>query len=415
MIPTDLDPQPELWEARPYLSSIYEVAHARIVSPWAVLGGVIINTLTRTPYQLALPPLIGGRASLNMHLAMVGRSGSGKGSALGVADLLMPANIGPRVPIGSGEGLVATFGQQRTDDGHTYFDYANPNHAAQFLETEVKGLIAQSRRQGSTLTGQLLKMYSGEALGFAYKGANAVIIDAMSYRGCFIVHVQPELSHGLLDAKDSGFPQRFLWVAANNPHATEPNNWGYQAIQPLPFPTFPTVMPDMVDLPAEAINVVRETAFKALTGREQGLDGHALQTRLKVAVALALLDGRAVTVNRDDWRLAGYIMRHSKQVRDYCANVLDAEQAEKMRKDGAARGAGDAAREEARERERLDGVQQTILETIKKHGGRTTEGYFMRAVTRTRRDLIQPALETLEAAGKISRQGSSVVLIGWQP
>lgn len=411
----EISPQPDLWETRDYLKTIRDVSHARMVSPWAVLGAVIINTVTRIPYHLALPPLIGGRASLNMHLAMVGRSGSGKGSAMNVADQLMPVNIGPRVPIGSGEGLVATFGQQRTDDGQTYFDYANANHAAQFLETEVTGLIAQSRRQGSTLTGQLLKMYSGEALGFAYKGANAVVIDGMSYRGCFIVHVQPELASGLLGAANSGFPQRFLWVAANNPHAPEPNDWSPQAITALPFPSFPSIIPETVDLPAEATTMVRETAHRALTGTGQGLDGHTLQTRLKVAVALAALDGRPVTVNREDWRLAGKIMVHSQQVRDYCAEVLEAERTEAMRTEGAARGAGDVAREESRERERLEGVKQQIIDVVKSKDGRTTEGYFNRAVTRARRELIQPALEDLEAGGVISRQGNSVVLLGWQP
>jgi hypothetical protein len=47
------------------------------------------------------------------------------------------------------------------------------------------------------------------------------------------------------------------------------------------------------------------------------LDGHAMQTRLKVAVALMTLEGRTI-VDTTDWTLAGYVMDVSTYTRERC-------------------------------------------------------------------------------------------------
>jgi hypothetical protein len=78
----EFDPPPdEFWDARPALAHIRDFAYARMCSPWAVLGAVMLNVLHQVPPGVTLPPLIGGRGSLNTFVATVGPSGAGKGAA----------------------------------------------------------------------------------------------------------------------------------------------------------------------------------------------------------------------------------------------------------------------------------------------------------------------------------------------
>jgi hypothetical protein len=71
----EFDPPPdEFWDARPALAHIRDFAYARMCSPWAVLGAVILNVLHHVPPGVTLPALIGGRGSLNTFVATVQRT-----------------------------------------------------------------------------------------------------------------------------------------------------------------------------------------------------------------------------------------------------------------------------------------------------------------------------------------------------
>lgn len=74
-------PEADLWSARPALQHIRAFAYARLCSPWAVLGVALLRVLHHVPPWVTLPPLIGGRGSLNAFVALVGPPGSGKGAA----------------------------------------------------------------------------------------------------------------------------------------------------------------------------------------------------------------------------------------------------------------------------------------------------------------------------------------------
>ena len=103
---TEEDPEETaFWESRPVLEHIFLWSRARLASPWAVLGEVMAEAVCHTPPGFQLPPTTGGEGTLNMLIAIVGKSGSGKNAATtarrlpweGVWDYRL---LVPRVPIG---------------------------------------------------------------------------------------------------------------------------------------------------------------------------------------------------------------------------------------------------------------------------------------------------------------------------
>src|SRR4051812_24590122 len=68
---------------------------------------------------------------------------------------------------------------------------------------------------------------------------------------------------------------------------------------------------------AEANEEITDAHWRRSRGEGDALDGHALYTRLKVAAALAVLDGHlgAKGVTAEDWRLAGVLMAVSDATR----------------------------------------------------------------------------------------------------
>src|SRR4029077_11681260 len=104
-----------------------------------------------------------------------------------------------------------------------------------------------------------------------------------------------------------GPPQRFGWLPAVDraapdltPPAPLPRHYDPPDFDPGRITPFSQGL-----APAGICENAREVgdhaALARLRGETAALDGHLLLTRLKVAAALALLDGR-VDVDDDDWR-----------------------------------------------------------------------------------------------------------------
>jgi hypothetical protein len=266
------------------------------------------------PPHVTLPPIVGGRTSLNLFAALVGPSGSGKGGsesaareAIEYTGLTVPEPLLELHP-GSGEGIARTFQPFEAQTVHT----------ALFTAPEVDTLSALMGRQGSTLEGELRKVYAGEALGFSNAQKHTrTQVPRLSYRAGLIVGVQPRRAAALLDGADGGTPQRFIWASVldrDMPDEPPPSP------DPLTItlPTFRSPMHGFCDLavPDVARRAIDAHQLAMHRGDEgvDPLDGHALLTRLKVAAALMVLDARA-EVNEGDWRLAGRIMLMSDVAR----------------------------------------------------------------------------------------------------
>jgi hypothetical protein len=125
------------------------------------------RAITTVPPPVALPGIVRGRMSLNLFVALVGPSGAGKGGAdaAGVAGIKFDGPHVDHVPLGSGEGASRTFRPLGMPT-----ELRNPVTSVIFTVPEIDTLTALISRQGSTLSAELRKLYSGEALGFANAG-----------------------------------------------------------------------------------------------------------------------------------------------------------------------------------------------------------------------------------------------------
>ncbi|MGU3502893.1 hypothetical protein [Mycobacterium sp. C31M] len=375
------------------LRKIYEWAQARHVSPWAVLFGVLLRVSASVPHFVQLPGVIGGRASLNLLCAFVGRSGTGKGASAAVAALAWPEDL-LVLPLGSGQGIAEAFTKRSESDEivPVIFDVS-----------EIDTLTGLTRTQGSIVLPTIKSMAMGEQLGQANatKGASRNV-PAHSYRACMSVGAQPGHTGVLFSDTSGGTPQRFLWVSV-----TDPNIADGEFDDPEPLDTdMPEWAPD-ADGVFEIVYAIPEiaAAIKAAnTARNRGevdaLDGHALLTRCKVAALMAIMHGRTAVIERD-WIMSGTIMEVSDQTR---ASLLQQEadiRAAAIRE----RGRADAMRSEGREdyqRDQIVSVKASIVTTLTKRGGAASWSDLRESLGKAhRRKLLPLALAELIEEGQV--------------
>lgn len=388
------------WDSREVLAHIRQFALARMTSPWAVLGVVLLRTLACIPPWVTLPPLIGGPGSLNLFCAIVGPSGVGKGATEAAATeaVTQPEDV-YTAPVGSGEGIAHQYAH-RTRQG-----VERDRDSVLFSVPEVDTLTALGNRQGATLLGQLRSAFSGERLGFGYADATRRIpIERHSYRLTMVVGVQPERAGPLLDDADGGTPQRFIWLPATSadisadPPST-PAPWALGRIRWGEVLSLDKVTWNRhIQIPDEVAAEIRGQHAARARGEGDALDGHAMFAREKVAVALAVLDGRWV-VTLDDWALAGVVMRMSDLTRMRIQQTLSesADRAESARSERDARRAvtvEDRVREAAVKR-----VCRSILRRVQVDGIGWSE--LRRGLTSEDRKWFEEAIATLQDGQRI--------------
>lgn len=318
------EPEPEpideeaFWGSRTSLTTLRTYARARMASPWAVLGAVMARATCAVPPKITLPAIIGGEASLNLFVALVGRSGGGKGAAESVAAECVQFTEEQEVAtLGSGEGIMHLYSEYGIDpDG-----VKGPirlRDSVLFTAPEIDQLAALGSRQSSTLMPTLRSAWSGERIGFSYASREKKLpLEAHTYRLGLIVGVQPARAAALLDEAAGGTPQRFIWLSTEDPDATADLP---EAPQPLDLRDFRWTGGPL-NLPRVVWETVQTNRLAVLHGATEALDGHALLCREKVTVALMVIDGRQVATE-EDWDLAGIVMAKSDQVRASVQKVL---------------------------------------------------------------------------------------------
>lgn len=319
----------QFWEARPVFAHIKKYAQARRVSPWAMFGGVLARVVASTEPHIQTPPIVGGPGSLNLFVAIVGKSGQGKGASQAAAGSFLDIRNGAAfetITVGSGEGLAAAYvGRTKNEDGRLAVQ--QHSESAMFDIAEVDTLTALAGRQGSTLLSELRKVWSGERLGFQNRDQTRTLpVDAHSYRASLIVGVQPARAGAMLDDADGGTPQRFIWLPATDEHAPKrapgsPGPMTWTAPTNITIPQTGENGQRLIDVCDEAWTIIDEAQVARLRGDGHALDGHALFSRLKVAAALALLDQRG-GVSLEDWELAGVVMAVSDATRKHCRDTI---------------------------------------------------------------------------------------------
>lgn len=293
------------------LVKIYQWARARYAAPWAVFFAVLLRVAASIGPHVQLPGVIGGRASLNVMCAFVSLSGGGKGISDKVGRLAWPTPI-TELPIGSGEGIAATFMPPAKPDENN-----PPVTSVIFNCSEIDIFTGIATRQGSTILGTLKAFAMGELLGSTNATkANSRNVPAHSYRGCLSVGAQPGHTGVIFDDTTGGSPQRFLWAPT-----VDPDMPADRTADPGPLDTdIPLWAPGAdgaVEIgygPAEITDSIIAAHLARQRGDGEALDGHWMLTRCKVAAILAVMHHRSV-VSEQDWELSATVMAVSDATR----------------------------------------------------------------------------------------------------
>jgi hypothetical protein len=398
----------DFWELTDTLRHIRDFARARRVSPWAMLGVGLARVVATVPPSVQIPPLVGGRASLNLNIGLVGESGKGKGAPERAAKDAFRMKRIYSTGIGSGEGINHLFAHYDKQAG-TVMD----RHSVLFSVPEIDTLAALGQRNASTLLPQLRKAWSGEALSFAYAARDkALVIPEHSYRLTLVAGIQPGRAGALLDDVDGGTPQRFVWLPCTDPDAPdemppEPEPIDLAGISegwtPHGCADLATQFaPHDIALPEDALALVDRARVAVLRGEStaSALDGHLLLCRIKVAVALALLHNcREVT--QQFWEMSEVVMAVSQQTR----RGVEAELAERTEQRNRARGRAEGVRaveaDTVREDAAVKRVAQTILRRVEKLGGSGGRSAVREGVAHRDRPCFDAALDRLMDAGQV--------------
>ncbi|USC17014.1 bifunctional DNA primase/polymerase [Rhodococcus sp. 11-3] len=405
-----IDPFGEFWSARDSLRKVFQFAQSQMVSPWSLLGVVMCRALATVPPHVTLPPLVGSPGSLNLFVAVVGKSGHGKGVSMAAARTAFPGLGGfepdgvYEIEVGSGEGIPAQYVRRETK-GEERGTLTWIRKSVLFTVPEVDMVSAQANRSGSTLLSVLKKAWSGESLGNAYRDDQKFLpMPPHSYRLGMVVGVQPRRAADLFADSDGGTPQRFVWLPViDDAVLLDPPDPPEYPLTTMPGNRWAGSMSDRtMALPEEAKQAIRVHRWKVAKGDPSvdPLDGHALYTRAKVAAALAVLEFRDF-VNLDDWELAGVVMAKSDETRRMVLRELSAERREKVREMGRAKALETVATEEALEEtadERVTATRERIVELVRERGP-LSAGRIKIDLSRAQRKVTEEAFEGLLAGG----------------
>jgi hypothetical protein len=214
----------------------------------------------------------------------------------------------------------------------------------------------------------------------------------------------------LFGDSDGGTPQRFLFVAANDPEAE----------LDVPPPSMPylwqspdwTLAPGKYDretstefrelrLPQAAVDETRRIALEKNRGLCDPLDGHRNLLRLKVAAGLAILAGRPY-MNDEDWDLSDFLMRHSDRQRDRCTDALRKVAHAVSRALGKAEAHRELAKHEEQENALLPAAIDRIRDRVYAAGVEgLAAGMVAKSLSRPQRPYADEAVSELLRRGEI--------------
>lgn len=304
------------WEARRELRLVRDWARSWRATPWSTLGVTLARVVAATGHELELPR----EGSLNLFVGLVGRSGAGKGVSTKTSHQAVKMLDAKTVSIGSGEGIAHQFAYYEKGNKAEGITPGVKRIADQLLidVPEIDTLAAIGGRSGSTILPELRKAWSGEPLGMAYANREkALHIEARSYRISLVAGIQPARADVLLGDSDGGTPQRFVWLPVTDPDAPQ--------VAPEAPPSMEWRFPVRrgarqiggnyeMQVCRRAKQEVDAFNLAGLLGDREGLEGHEMYARLKVAAALGLFNGH-VGINDEDWDLSLVLMNRSLETR----------------------------------------------------------------------------------------------------
>lgn len=270
-------------------------------------------------------------------------------------------------------------------------------------------------------------MWSGEALGAATK-RETITVEAGRYRSIVTVAIQPGRAESLFTDPHGGTVQRTLLVDASHDPRARVIAAPSAAPLPIVLPGFGAAPPGPMGGAAAAAtggarfelavaDAVRTTiqaeriAVSSGDVKRDPLDTHMSYQRLKIAATAAIMHGREA-VTAADWVWSGWLIEHSRRVRDDLIEQLDEKAAAEARTTGALRGiervaADEAASVEREESEtrRWDEQKRSLLAWITRQGRPVTEAEVRRSGGAGTLRKVRP----LDLLGELCDDGALVV------
>lgn len=292
-------------------------------------------------YRWRIPDIVSAPASLNLMCGLVAPPGIGKSSTNATARELVPFPIDLNIayrPIGSGEGIAATY--VGTDGNKA--DGELLHRSVMFYCDEGSAFAQIESRKGSLFASELRKAAHGAMLGQQNGNKNTTrIVPDHEYRMVFVIGFQPTNAGPFIANDSEGTPQRLIWATPFDPeHAPLPGerpDWpGQLRIKPSTplgdcFVSFTKQICNDVDWSDYARKIGDTTESAAL-------DSHRDLERLRMAAALATLDGRIANVTDDDYEMARQWSSASAALRDYTLQWWNETQAQDKRHEASTRG-----------------------------------------------------------------------------
>jgi hypothetical protein len=279
-------------------------------------------------------------------------------------------------------------------------------------------MLEVGQRQGATTLSVIRQAFTDAVLGNTNASAERRrIVPAGSYVYGIIVGFQPLMAGPLLADAEAGTPQRFVWLAADDPTAPDiAPEWPTELVIPVlgdhdlepyrvaaadGFRVAEVVVPDEIraEVVATRRAAMRREAVPSL------MDEHAQLVQLKTAALFALLEGR-MEIDLDDWLLADTLVDTSRKVRTYVQEALRAAEASREAAHVRKLVSRDAATDEAAGERALESAVGSIARKVAKDGraGRST---LTRAIAGKHRQLvtIEQVIHQAEAEGLIVADG----------
>lgn len=221
----------DFWERTPVLASCRDFARSRIVAPQALLGCALAIVSSWLPPHIVLPAIVGGEVGLSFFVAICAESGGGKSAAMSAAkDWLqvvphekadLEADEPLTVTTATGEGLSAALtSTERVKVDGSWRQIPRQHHrSVRFDVDEIETLGVSMGREGASIRSFLKTMWMGKSPStYAATSDRTRILHDHEFRVAMTAGVQPEHAAVLLSDAAGGFPQRWLWIEAYDPH-----------------------------------------------------------------------------------------------------------------------------------------------------------------------------------------------------
>lgn len=409
------------------LRTLFRIARSSGSNPYTLLVFALAHLSVAISPHVVLPPregigTPGAYGSLNLLIAVVGKSGADKGNTMSavkqsvkiVDSAGMPLVIPEEHLGGSGEGLEAYYSLEKDENG-----VECPQHTTALWSLPEIGTLesTKQRKGGGRIIETLKQAWSGEQMGSVNASKETTRrVKAHSYRCAAITGVQPERSATLLEDNGGGFPQRFIWVRAEDPTAPEEPMPTLEELEDGTLERYSrdewhetltiTVPPEFVshsmesgfvtiNRPQSVVKLLRAEKRKRSRGEAtEQMDSHRRLSQLKVAALLSVMHGQE-HITPFSWQIAEKVMEESYRNRAYCLSVLSQGREEQARESGVLM----AARQDSARRKRLESRLMELIDAAGLEG--VNWSAIQQRLNSQERELAQVLLKKFIEEGRV--------------